>query len=41
MKKEDSFKPFISAEKVVPEFTLTSIILGILLAVLLVEPMLT
>ncbi len=34
MKKEDSFKPFISAEKVVPEFTLTSIILGILLAVL-------
>lgn len=34
MKKGDSFKPFISAEKVVPEFTLTSIILGILLAVL-------
>ena len=34
MKKEDSFKPFISAGKVVPEFTLTSIILGILLAVL-------
>ena len=27
------FKPFISAEKVVPEFTITSFILGVLLAV--------
>ncbi|MEJ8554712.1 OPT family oligopeptide transporter [Tepidibacter sp. Z1-5] len=37
MAKEDiakkEFKPFISADKVLPEFTITSIILGILLAV--------
>ncbi len=32
--KDNNFKPFIPAEKTVPEFTATSIILGILLAVL-------
>lgn len=31
--KNESFKPFISADKVMPEFTITSIILGIILAV--------
>lgn len=31
---DNSFKPFVSAEKNLPEFTATSIILGILLAVL-------
>lgn len=34
MNEEKSFKPFISADRVVPEMTVTSIILGILLAVL-------
>ncbi len=31
---EQQFKPFISAEKILPEFTVTSIILGVLLAVI-------
>ena len=31
---DNSFKPFVPAEKNLPEFTATSIILGILLAVL-------
>lgn len=34
MSKEKEFKPFISADKVLPEFTATSIILGCLLAVI-------
>ena len=34
MKDENGFKPFIPADKVVPEMTGVSIILGILLAVL-------
>lgn len=34
MNEEKSFKPFISADRVLPEFTVTSIILGIVLAVL-------
>lgn len=34
MKQEKEFKPFIPADKVVPEITITSIIVGILLAVL-------
>ena len=35
MKKEetDDFQPFIPADKIVPEFTVTSIVLGVLLAV--------
>lgn len=33
MKNEQEFKPFISADKVLPEFTPLSVILGILLAV--------
>ena len=34
MKEEQNFKPFVSADRVVPEFTVTSIVLGALLAVL-------
>lgn len=34
MKKEESFKPFIPSDKVMPEMTVTSVVLGILLAVL-------
>lgn len=34
MNKEKDFKPFVPADKVMPEFTFTSIFLGILLAVL-------
>ncbi|AOR23803.1 OPT family oligopeptide transporter [Clostridium taeniosporum] len=34
MEKNKEFKPFISADKVLPEFTITSILLGILLAVI-------
>lgn len=34
MEKDKNFKPFISADKILPEFTFTSIILGILLAVI-------
>ena len=33
-KKNESFKPYISADKVLPEFTVTSILMGIILAVL-------
>lgn len=33
MNKQNDFKPYISADKVVPEFTFTSIFVGILLAV--------
>lgn len=33
MKNNESFKPYIPADKVMPEFTITSIILGALLAV--------
>ena len=32
--KENDFKPFISADKVLPEFTVTSVILGMILAVI-------
>ena len=32
-KKNESFKPYISADKVLPEFTMTSILMGIILAV--------
>ena len=32
-KKNESFKPYISADKVLPEFTVTSILMGIILAV--------
>ena len=34
MSNEKEFKPFVPADKVMPELTVTSIILGILLAVL-------
>ncbi|GLB31901.1 oligopeptide transporter, OPT family protein [Lacrimispora amygdalina] len=33
MKEQNEFKPYIPAEKVTPEFTVTSIVLGIILAV--------
>lgn len=33
MKEQNNFKPYIPAEKVTPEFTVTSIVLGIILAV--------
>ena len=33
MKQEKSFKPFVPAERVLPEFTVASIVIGILLAV--------
>ena len=35
MDNQKEFKPFIPANKIVPEFTATSIILGCLLAVIL------
>lgn len=34
MKQKEEFKPFIPADKVLPEFTVTSIVLGIILAVI-------
>ena len=34
MQKNQDFKPFVPADKVMPEFTATSIIIGVLLAVL-------
>ena len=34
MEKKNDFKPFISADKVLPEFTVTSVILGMMLAVI-------
>ncbi len=34
MNKQSEFKPYISAEKITPEITITSIIMGILLAVI-------
>ncbi len=34
MKDQKEFKPYIPAEKITPEFTLTSIIMGILLAII-------
>ena len=33
MAEQESFRPFIPADKVVPEFTPLSVILGVLLAV--------
>ena len=33
MENKNDFKPFIPADKVVPEFTVVSLILGIILAV--------
>lgn len=33
-KKQSSFKPFIAADQIVPEMTATSIILGVILAVI-------
>lgn len=34
MDKKKEFKPFISADKVLPEFTVTSVIIGVILAVI-------
>ena len=34
MEKKNDFKPFIPADKVLPEFTVTSVILGMILAVI-------
>ena len=34
MDNKNEFKPFIPADKIVPEFTVTSVILGIILAVI-------
>ena len=33
MEKQNNFKPYIPAEKITPELTVTSIIMGIILAV--------
>ena len=33
MEEKKEFKPFISADKIIPEFTVASVILGIILAV--------
>ena len=33
MKDNNDFKPYIPAEKITPEFTITSIIMGVVLAV--------
>ena len=35
MEKKNEFKPYIPADKIVPEFTVTSIVIGIILAVVL------
>lgn len=32
--KKDEFKPYIPADKITPEFTVTSVIMGILLAII-------
>lgn len=37
--KKDEFKPYIPADKITPEFTVTSVIMGILLAIILAQPM--
>src|SRR5699024_9492690 len=34
MNNKNEFKPFIPADKIVPEFTVTSLVLGIILAVI-------
>ena len=34
MNKKDEFKPYIPADRVMPELTVTSIIMGVLLAVI-------
>ena len=34
MKDQKEFKPYIPAEKITPEFTVTSIVMGILLAII-------
>ena len=31
--KKDEFKPYIPADKIVPEFTITSVLIGLILAV--------
>ena len=36
MNKKDEFKPYIPADRVMPELTVTSIIMGVLLAVIFV-----
>ena len=33
MEENNSFKPYVSADKVLPEFTPSSIIIGVLLAI--------
>lgn len=33
MDNKNEFKPFIPADKIVPEFTVTSVVLGLILAV--------
>ena len=39
MNKKDEFKPYIPADRVMPELTVTSIIMGVLLAVISEQPM--
>ena len=34
MEKKNEFKPYIPADKITPEFTVTSIIMGVILAVI-------
>ena len=42
MDNKKEFKPFIPADKVMPEFTVASVIIGLILAVIFgVQPMLT
>ena len=33
MEENNSFKPYVSADKVLPEFTVSSILIGIILAI--------
>ena len=35
---KNDFKPYIPADRVVPEFTVTSILIGVLLAIIFVLP---
>ena len=34
MEKQNNFKPYVPAEKITPEITVTSVIMGVLLAVI-------
>lgn len=36
--KKDEFKPYIPADKITPEFTVTSVIMGVLLQLFSAQP---